>query len=40
LHYLDVFLPDRGGRFAQSECALGELQIFLQASSNIRSRPA
>jgi hypothetical protein len=27
LHYLDVFLPDRGGRFAQSECALGELQI-------------
>jgi hypothetical protein len=27
LHYLDVLPPDGGGRFTQSECPLGQLQI-------------
>jgi len=27
LHYLDVLPPDGSGRFTQSECPLGQLQI-------------
>ena len=27
LHYLDVLPPDGSGRFTQSECLLGQLQI-------------